>query len=185
MEFPVPSLPQFAGPQSGWRKAAYIAGAVAAVELVLLLVVGLAFVARPFAGDDGKASKKDGAAQVESAKGDAAPVKATMPETEPADAEIPRSKTPVLVLNGNGISGAAATKAARIGKLRYPIVSIGDAQRRTFPHTIVMYRPGFKGEGQRLAMDLGLARARAVPLDGMKASELDGARLVLVIGNNG
>ncbi len=182
MELPAPSLPRLGAPESGWRVAAYVAGGVAVVELIALLVIGLAFVAKPFAGDE-KEPAQAVSAQVageDATKG----AKATMPETQPAIAEIARSRTPVLVLNGNGISGSAAAKAAAVKQLRYPVVGVGDAQRRNFPHTIVMYRPGFLGEAQRLAKDMGLDRARAVPLDGMRAPELDGARLVLVVGDS-
>jgi hypothetical protein len=187
VELPAPAFPTLAEPRSGWRKAAYIAGAVAAVELVVLLVIGLAFVAKPFAGGE---SEERGAAatQVEAvtATGEArAGDKATMPASGPAEADLPRAKTAVLVLNGNGISGSAASRAAQIKRLQYPVAGVGDAERRNFPHTIVMYRPGFLGEAQRLAKDLGLTRSRAVPLDGMKASALDGAKLVLVVGNAG
>lgn len=187
MELPAPAFPSLGEPRSGWRKVALVAGGIAAVELVVLLVIGLAFVAKPFAGDGG--DDRPAAAAVEQAdaakeKG-AAAAKATMPETQPAQAALPRAKTGVLVLNGNGISGAAASRAAEVKRLQYPVVRVGDAERRNFPHTIVMYRPGFLGEAQRLAKDLGLARSRAVPLDGMRGSALHGAKLVLVVGNGG
>jgi hypothetical protein len=43
-----------------------------------------------------------------------------------------------------------------------------------------MYRPGFRGEGLRLARDMHL---KAVgPLDGMKAPALHGAKLVVLLG---
>ena len=45
-----------------------------------------------------------------------------------------------------------------------------------------MYRPGLRGEALRLARDLGLEPGRAVPLDGLRASQLRGAKLVLVVG---
>ncbi|MFN8186684.1 MAG: LytR C-terminal domain-containing protein [Gaiellales bacterium] len=185
MELPAPAFPSLGEPRSGWRRVALIAGAIAAVELVVLLVIGLAFAAKPFAGD--AKDDRPAAAAVEAVDGagkkagEAA--KPTMPATGPTQAGLPRAKTPVLVLNGNGISGAAATRAAAVRRLQYPVVRVGDAQRRSFPHTIVMYRPGFLGEGQRLAKDLGLARSRAVPLDGMRGSALHGAKLVLVVGN--
>ena len=67
--------------------------------------------------------------------------------------------------------------------LAYPVVRVGDARHRDYPRTIVMYRQGFAGEGYRLAHDLGLARARVSPLDGLRPSELSGAKVVLVVGN--
>lgn len=184
MDIPAPAFPRLGEPGSGWRKVALVASGVAVVELVVLLVIGLAFVAKPFADDAkgtgaaaalaGEAGSRDGPAD--------RPAKATMPAAQPAEASLPRTKTPVLVLNGNGISGAAASGAAEIKRLQYPVVGVGDAERRTFPHTIVMYRPGFRGEAQRLANDLGLAPSWAVPLDGMRAQALEGAKLVLIVG---
>ena len=44
-----------------------------------------------------------------------------------------------------------------------------------------MYRPGFKGEGTRLARDLGVPIVG--PLDGMRPSQLNGAHTVLILGS--
>jgi hypothetical protein len=88
----------------------------------------------------------------------------------------------VLVLNGNGVPGAAAAAAKEVRRLDYPTPRVGDASRRDFLRTIVMYRDDFEGEAVRLARDLGLAASRAVPLDGMRANALQGAELVLVVG---
>jgi hypothetical protein len=44
----------------------------------------------------------------------------------------------------------------------------------------VMFRPGFKTEAQRLARDLGLKRVG--PLDGVRARDLQGAHVALVVG---
>jgi hypothetical protein len=98
-------------------------------------------------------------------------------------AELPRAKTHVLVLNGNGLAGAAGQLAAVVRAMRYPVAGIADASRRDFPRTIVMYRSGFRGEAERLAKDLGLARNRSMPLDGMRPAELGGAQLALIVGN--
>ncbi len=183
MELPAPSLPRLAGePASGWRRAALVAGSVAVVELIALLVIALAFIAKPFADDGlkkaaapaGTAERSQQVAATSSSRGGGAPAKPVV---------LPRSKTAVLVLNGNGIAGAAGGKADALRARHYRIVGVGDAQRRTFPRTIVMYRAGFAGEGQRLARDLGLDRTAAVPLDGMSARDLHGAKLVVIVGS--
>jgi hypothetical protein len=182
VELPAPSLPRLAGePASGWRRAALVAGSVAAVELVALLVIALAFIAKPFADDGRKkaapaatAERPQQVAATSSSRGGGAPTKPVV---------LPRNKTAVLVLNGNGISGAAGGKADALRARHYRIVGVGDAQRRTFPRTIVMYRAGFAGEGQRLARDLGLGRTAAVPLDGMSARDMHGAKLVVIVGS--
>lgn len=43
-----------------------------------------------------------------------------------------------------------------------------------------MYRPRYQGEGRRLGRDLGIALV--TPLDGMRASQLHGAHVVVIIG---
>jgi hypothetical protein len=189
VDLPAPSLPRFSEPTSGWRRAALITGVIAAVELVALVVVALAFVAKPFA--DSPAEPANAATpQVETAKGSGKPAAETeaAPAPKPASqapavAELPRSKTHVLVLNGNGLAGAAGQLAAVVRAMRYPVAGIADAARRDFPRTIVMYRSGFRGEAERLAKDLGLARNRSMPLDGMRPAELGGAQLALIVGN--
>jgi hypothetical protein len=45
-----------------------------------------------------------------------------------------------------------------------------------------MYRPAFEGEARRLAKDLRIKRV--APLDGMRASDLQGAHLALILGGN-
>jgi LytR cell envelope-related transcriptional attenuator len=192
VDLPAPSLPSFNEPTSGWRRAAIIVGVVAAVELVALVVVALAFIAKPFAGSpDSHAKAAAPASATETAKDDAKPAAPAAGETggaepssgAPAAAVRSRSNTHVLVLNGNGMTGAAGQLAAVVRALRYPVAGVGDALRRDFPRTIVMYRGGLLAEGERLAKDLGLGRARAMPLDGMRPTDLHGAQLVVIVGN--
>src|SRR5207247_1488348 len=63
---------------------------------------------------------------------------------------------------------------------RYLIGGVGNAPRPTAGQTLVMYTGAYRPEALRLAHDV---KARLVsPLDGMKASALLGAQLVLVVG---
>jgi hypothetical protein len=169
-------------PRTRWRTAAIVTAAIAALELVALAIVALAFIAKPFADDQKPASAKAAPAATGKSGTTGQSTAARKAPPPPAVARLPRVKTPVLVLNGNGVSGAAATAAERIATLHYPISGIADASRRDFPRTIVMYRPGLRGEAERLARDLGLRRERAVPLDGMRPAELGRARLALILG---
>ena len=173
------------GDGSPWRRAALIAGAVAAVELIALLVVALAFIAKPFAHSNaGTATHASSSAAATSASAThAGTTQAPKLAREKAAVRIPRGRTGVLVLNGNGEYGAASEKAIVVRGLDYPVVRIGDARHRDYPQTIVMYRQGFSGEGYRLARDLGLARSRVVPLDGLRPGDLSGAKLALVVGH--
>jgi hypothetical protein len=87
----------------------------------------------------------------------------------------------VLVLNGNGRQGAAAVAAARVQGRGYEIGAVANAPRSDFARSIVMYRPGFQGEGRRLGRDLGVRQV--TPLDGMRVRQLEGAHLVFILGS--
>jgi len=187
VDLPAPALTRFPQPETGWRRAALVAGGIAALELVALVVVALAFIAKPFADEPAATVRAGGearAGQPSATDGALASKPAAKPAARPAAAvaELPRSKTSVLVLNGNGLTGAAAEKAIVVRSLRYRVAGVADAPRRDFPRTVVMYREGFRGEGERLAKDLGLAASRAVPLDGLRPAELDGAQVVVIVG---
>ena len=157
-----------------WRTAAVVAGAVAIVELVVLLVIGVALVAQPVAAE----VKKQAAAR---AFAPAPVAKPKRPKQRPVAApRLRRGDTAVLVLNGNGRSGAAAIEAERVRGKGYRIASVADAPRRDYARSLVMFRPGFAGEAHRLARDL---RIRIVgPLDGIGVRGLQGAHAVVVIG---
>jgi hypothetical protein len=86
----------------------------------------------------------------------------------------------ILVLNGNGRQGAAADAAARVEHRGYHVGLVANAPHHDYPQSIVMYRRGFEGEGQRLARDLGVHVVS--PLDGMKPAQLHGAHAVLILG---
>ena len=71
---------------------------------------------------------------------------------------LKRGDTSVLVLNGNGIGGAAARTAEQIRGKHYLIAAPETPPSTDFPRSIIMYRPGFKREAQRLAKDFGVRR---------------------------
>ena len=158
-----------------WRTAALVAGSVAAVELIVLVVVGGALLAKPATSSGVHPVKKTHAA----ATSHRTPVAKTHAKA-PAIAELSRRKVSVLVLNGNGRQGAAASTAARVSKRGYRLRGVANAPSADFTRSLVKNRRGFEGEGQRLARDLGI---RIVgPLDGMRASQLHGAHAVVVVG---
>ena len=157
-----------------WRTRALIAAAVATVELVILVGIGLTVLAKAVV------PHVEHAARAHVLKPVAPPAR---PKHVTSSApRLARSETSVLVLNGNGRTGAAADMAARVHGLTYVISSVGNAPRTSGGPTVVMYRPGFRGEGERLAQDL---RIKAVgPLDGMHVKDLMGAHLALIVGSN-
>jgi hypothetical protein len=160
-----------------WRTAALIAAAVAAVELLVLIIVGGALIAKPSTGTTSRPVAKTAAAK--SAE-KTAPVKARRVASVPA-ARLGRGKVEVLVLNGNGRQGAAAAAAARVSGRGYRIGGVANAPSSDFTRSLVMYRKGFEGEGRRLGRDLGI---RIVgPLDGLRTSQLQGAHAVVVVGS--
>ena len=171
MDHPLPAPDALVRP---WRTAAYVAGAVAAFELLLLLLIGggklVGFVS----------DRVQLAAQKHVL---AAPAKHARPAAHnksPAPvAKRTRHETVVLVLNGNGRTGAAAAAAARVHARGYRIGAVTNAPRLV-PRSIVMYRPGFAGEGGRLGRDLGVRLV--TPLDGLRARDLGRSQLVFILG---
>jgi hypothetical protein len=158
-----------------WRLAAFTAAAIAAVELIVLVVVGGALIAKASTGPPAKTAHKAAVSQTQAAKSAAAAPAAKVPV-----AELKRSRVSVLVLNGGTRQGAAAATAARVSKRGYRIGGVANAPSSDFTRTLVMYRPGFEGEGRRLARDLGIGIVG--PLDGLRAGQLHGSHAVVVIG---
>ena len=154
-------------PQS-WRTATLVASSVAALELVVLLIVGIALVAKPLSAHAKEAAltQATGIAKVPS-------------RPEPKSATLSRGETSVLVLNGNGVAGAAAATAARARARGYAVSGTGNAARN-YGQSVVMYRPGRRPEAKRLAADMGIRLVG--PLDGIKLRQLLGAQVVVVLG---
>jgi hypothetical protein len=150
-----------------------IAAAVAAVELVLLVVIGGALLAKPEAKAHRAQTKASAAPSVKKAR-------LQHSVTRSASAELPRGKVKVVVLNGNGRQGAAAAIASRVRGKGYRIGLVATAPTHDYPTSLVMYREGFEGEGRRLARDLGIHVVG--PLDGMRPGQLHGAHTVLILG---
>jgi hypothetical protein len=151
-----------------WRRATIAVSAVAAIELLLLTIVGIALFGMPLLHHF--ESSAASAATPPSRTATPAPVKKQL---------LPRNEVSVMVLNGNGRAGAAHTAAARVRAHGYLLGNVGNAPQIT-PRTLVMFRPGYAGEAQRLGRDLHVRIVR--PLDGMRTSQLLGAHLVLILG---
>jgi hypothetical protein len=166
-----------------WRTAAIVAAAVAAVELFILVLVGVVFGAKLLTNHAEKAIVTATGAKTSATT---PPVttetpakKASATKSTPAP-ELPRRRTSVVVLNGNGLPGVAAVSADRLRHFHYIIAATGNAPRTDFRRSLVMYRKGYEGAAIRLAHDLHVRRV--TPLDGMKLRDLQGAHLALIIG---
>jgi hypothetical protein len=89
-------------------------------------------------------------------------------------------KTPVMVLNSNGIHGVAHQLAAKVQGAGYPITYIGNAQKRGLP-TIVQYAKGYGPAARKLAKLVGNVQF-VTPFDGITPSQAKGAKLVIILG---
>lgn len=174
MDHPV-AVPELVRP---WRTATLIATAVAGLELVLLVVAGMILLGKSLAPQvHAAAAHKALAPKV--APATPAPAK---PYTPPrVVAKLSRAQTGVLVLNGNGVQGAASQAAALVTARGYPVKEVGNAPRTGYAKTRVMFAPGFEGEAKRFAKDMNLGQLG--PLDGIKPAQLHGARLVFILGS--
>jgi hypothetical protein len=166
-----------------WRTATLIATAIAGVELVLLVIAGMVLLGKSLAPHAHAATRHKARAPERAAK--RAPTARRAPAAKlvsspRAVAKLARRQTGVLVLNGNGVQGAAASAAALVRTRGYRIRHVGNAPRTGYPKTMVEYRPGFLGEARRFARDMGLGLV--VPVDGMKPRQLHGAQIVLILG---
>jgi len=159
-----------------WRTATVVVGAVAAVELVALIGIGATHVA---------ASLRTHAtpAPVHAAK--AAPrvhqhvIKVRALPSHPLRG---RAGLSVLVLNGNGVNGAAGAEAVRLQSLGYGSSRSEDAPRHDYARSMVLYLPGYAKEARRLGHDAGVRLI--APVDGMRKARLKGSQLVVVLGGS-
>jgi hypothetical protein len=145
------------------RAATFFFCAVVAIGLVLLLIVAVGMMSKP-----------------STANAKRSPLKHRAPgRPEPKHPTLTRAQTSVLVLNANGITGAAATEASRARARGYKVSGTGNAPL-TQGQSVVLYRPGHEPEGRRLARDEGISIVG--PLDGIKPRQLHGAQVVIVLG---
>lgn len=163
-----------------WRTAAFVAAAVAAVELLVLIVVGGALVAKASTRASTKPAQKEAVTRTAAAKTGSSSAGTTPRRTAIPAAHLPRTRVSVVVLNGGSRQGAAAATAAKASRRGYRIGVVANAPGSDFTRTLVMYRKGFEGEGRRLASDLGIKIVG--PLDGLRVAQLRGSHAVVVLG---
>jgi hypothetical protein len=156
-----------------WRTATLVASAVAAIELVIILAAGVVLVGKPLT------SKLRDKAQNRALGMPATTTPVKKPKIASSVARLSRGETIVMILNGNGVAGAAHDTASQVEARGYTIGEVGNANRTDYMRSVVMYRPGYRGEALRLARDL---RIKIVgPLDGLRVRDLMGAHVALVV----
>lgn len=142
-----------------WRLAVLVGSAVALVILAVFVL-----------------THRSGQTRLESRSG---PVPKAQPATPPLPLR-PRSSISVAVLNGNGITGAAGTEAASILARGYGHAIPGDAQLLDYARSLVLYRPGWQGEAERLARDVRIPTVAT--LDGHVAPQYAHDPLFVILG---
>jgi hypothetical protein len=168
------ALPNPSGPSGHshpWRTIAVVATGIAMLELVGLMIVAIALLAKPVL------HHAQNEARAAAAKKPAAKKPAAAPKAGPL---LPRRLVSVTVLNGNGVSGAAAAEASRVRARGYTVGVVANAPHGSYGQTVVMYRPARRGEAVRLAHDLEIRRVS--PLDGLRRRDLKGAKLAVIVG---
>ncbi len=166
-----------------WRTATLIASAVAAAELVGLFAIGAFVLAHPFRHHAKTASAASPS------------VHRTSPVVHRHVRPIPkkdivavaphplraRAQLRVLVLNANGVQGAAHVEATRLQSLGYRIGGAANAPSHHYARSMVMFVPGYLKEARRLARDTGIKIV--APVDGLTPSTLSASRLVVLLGS--
>jgi hypothetical protein len=164
-----------------WRTATIVVGAIAAAELVALALIGgthIAHLVRPAAHTTAATAAKS--APAKHAATPATHVKT--PAAPPAHPIWPRSRVAVLVLNGNGVSGAAAAEASRIRILGYRVPAATNAPYHDYSRSMILFKPGFHTEARRLAHDAHIGLV--APIDGIRTAQLRGSKLVVILGGS-
>jgi hypothetical protein len=149
-----------------------VAGAIAIVELVALIAIGAVHLAPQRAHVTAAAAAAKAGPRTVSHVRHVSPV--------PSHPLRPRGRVSVLVLNGNGVQGAASSTAARLQAAGYRIGAATNAQRHDYARSMVMYVPGWVKEARRLARETGVSLV--APVDGVGPAQLKGSQVVLILG---
>jgi len=94
----------------------------------------------------------------------------------------PRARVSVLVLNGNGLSGAAGKEATALLARGYSHAIPTDAQSLNYARSVVLFRPGWQREARRLARDVHIPVVAT--LDGTVAPQYAHVPLIVILGAN-
>ena len=167
-----------------WRTRTLIVSAIAGVELLALVGLGAVLLGRGWF-EHARTSAAHRSTPAHAAKATRTttatpPAKPKPAKAAPARSIVARAQTGLLVLNGNGVAGAAGAEAQALRAHGYPVLSVGNAKRNDYAASIIMYRPGYGREARRLARDAGISIVAV--LDGLSLGQLHGAKLAIILG---
>jgi hypothetical protein len=157
-----------------WRGATLVVGAIAAVELLALIGIAALHLAPKHAVARTTAPAK--AQHVQTVRHR---VKVASLPSHPLRA---RSRVHVLVLNGNGVQGAASSEAGRLQRAGYRIRGAQNALRHDYARSMVLYVPGWAKEARRLARDVDIKLV--APVDGVTPAKLKASQAVVILGSS-
>jgi ATP-binding cassette, subfamily B, bacterial len=160
-----------------WRRVALFVLALATLELAGFVAIAVVLLNRTPARE-AAVPPVTRTVYVRDAPAPIAP--ALLPKTPVPAPLAPRARTRVLVLNGNGIAGAAARSAALLHARGYRVTPPANAPSHADAASVVMYEPGFRREAARLARDLHVTALQ--PLDPAVVPAGTAADLVLLLG---
>ena len=169
-----------------WRTATVVATGIATLELVGLIGIAAAH----FAPTAKSAAPPPAATVVQKQQTHVKPAVHRHVVPVPAKDRVKpvtshnlraRSTLRVLVLNANGVQGAAHAEAARLQSLGYPIGGAANAPSHSYAQSMVMFLPGYVKEARRLAHEAGIKLV--APVDGLTPTTLNGSRLVVLLGS--
>jgi hypothetical protein len=150
-----------------------VVAAIALVELVALIAIGAVRLTPKHAASHAAAPAAGVKAAHKVVVHHAPPI--------PSHPLRPRSHVHVLVLNANGVQGAAAGEASHLSGIGYRIAGAENAQKHNYARSMVLYVPGWIKEARRLAHDTGIHMV--APVDGLRRHALKGSQTVVILGN--
>ncbi len=166
-----------------WRTRTLIVTGIAALELLALVAVGVVLLGKGWFQQARASAAQTPTHHVTPAAKPKPSAPAAKPRPHvvvPARPLVPRAHTGLLVLNGNGVGGAAGAEARALHAHGYPVLAVGNAKHTDYAASIVMYRPGYEREAGRVAHDVGIPVVTA--LDGVLPSQLRSAKLLIIVG---
>ena len=153
------------------RTVLFVVVGIGAVALALVMLGAALLLLKRHSANGAAAATP----AIQLSKGQAGPTSAAGKPT------LTRSQTSVLILNGNGVNGAAGAAAGVLHNFRYQVRSVGNAPRMDYPQSLMMFRRGMRPEALRFAHDVGIKLVG--PLDGLRVGAIHGAKRVYVLGH--